>query len=57
LAEHWAELAREVQVLVQPARQLSFDGRHRSFLRLGYPRLNPAELKVAVERLCQAYPR
>ncbi len=56
-AEHWAENAQRAGVMVQPGRHLSFDGRARSFLRIGYPRLAPQEIRQAVLRLEQAYPR
>lgn len=56
-AAQWARAARECGVIVQAARELSFDGRHRGCLRLGYPRLDEAQLREAVRRLSSSCPR
>lgn len=53
--ERWVAAARERGVLVQAGRDLSFDKRPEVHLRLGYPRLNPAEIREAVTRLSAAY--
>lgn len=50
-AERWAERGLERGVLAQPGRGFFFDGKQRSFFRLGYARLEPDELREAVRRL------
>ncbi len=55
-ADAWARAALEHGVAVQTGRQFTFDGRPRSYLRLGYARLDPDELKRAVGLLRRALP-
>lgn len=54
-AAQWAERALTKGVAVQPARMLSFDGRHRGAMRLGFPRLDAGEIRQAVRLLGQCY--
>ncbi len=55
-AEKWAERGLGQGVLVQPGQRFFFDGRARSFFRLGYARQEPEELREAVKRLRSALP-
>jgi GntR family transcriptional regulator/MocR family aminotransferase len=57
-ADEWAARARErgEGVLVQPGSLFGFDRRPRPFLRLGFARLEPRELREAVRRLARALP-
>lgn len=50
-AERFAELAQARGVLIQSARRFAFDGRAREFLRVGFPALEPAEIRRAVRTL------
>lgn len=54
--ERWVERAEKRDVHVQAAAGFFFDKRSRSFLRLGYARLNPEEIREAVRRLRLALP-
>ncbi len=56
-ADAWARNAAERGVLVQPGKYFGFDGRTRPNLRLGYARLNEAELTRAVQLLQKSVPR
>jgi GntR family transcriptional regulator/MocR family aminotransferase len=49
--ERFAELAAARGVVIQSARRFAFDGRAREFLRLGFPALEPAEIRRAVRTL------
>jgi GntR family transcriptional regulator/MocR family aminotransferase len=50
-AERFGELAAARGVLIQSGRRFAFDGRAREFLRLGFPALEPAEIRRAVRTL------
>jgi GntR family transcriptional regulator/MocR family aminotransferase len=52
--ETWAARALDRGVVVQTAKRFSFDGNTRPYLRLGYARLDPGELRTAVSRLALA---
>lgn len=47
----WARAALRRGVAFQTAREFTFDRRPRPFMRLGYACLDPAELRLAVNRL------
>jgi GntR family transcriptional regulator/MocR family aminotransferase len=49
--ERWCEAALEQGVLVQPGRQYRFDGASTPFIRLGFARHTPAEIRDGVHRL------
>jgi GntR family transcriptional regulator/MocR family aminotransferase len=49
--ERLAQLASARGVLLQTARGFAFDGRTREFVRLGFPALEPAEIRRAVRTL------
>lgn len=55
--EKWVRRAEARDVLVQAAGDFFFDKRSRAFLRLGYARLDPEEIREAVRRLRLALPR
>lgn len=52
--ERWVELAADRGVRIRAAREFAFDGRRRSFVRMGFARHTEAELREAVERLAVA---
>lgn len=56
-AQAWAERAADRGVIVQAAQRFFLDGRDRRFFRLGYARLNEAELVRAVRLLAASRPR
>jgi GntR family transcriptional regulator/MocR family aminotransferase len=49
--ERWVGLASARGVVLRSARQFAFDGRAREFVRLGFPALEPAEIRRAVRTL------
>jgi GntR family transcriptional regulator / MocR family aminotransferase len=53
----WAARALARGVAVQEGSRFAFDRRPRPYLRLGFARLDEAELRLAVERLASALPR
>lgn len=53
----WAARAAEEGLVVQTGRMLSFDGRARPHLRLGFAQHDPREAEEAVKRLARARPR
>jgi GntR family transcriptional regulator/MocR family aminotransferase len=54
----WAARALEEAALVlQPARQFAFDGKSRSFLRLGFAQHDEREAKEAIRRMVSVLPR
>ena len=54
--EAWARAALERGVVVQTGRWFTFDERVQPFMRLGYGRLDPGELRRGVRLLRQALP-
>ena len=56
-ANQWMDQAEKRGVLVQAASAFFMDRRNRPWLRLGFARHNPAELREAVRRLAQALPK
>jgi GntR family transcriptional regulator/MocR family aminotransferase len=53
----WATRALEDAALVlQPARQFSFDGKSRPFLRLGFAQHDEREVKEAIRRMARVMP-
>ncbi len=50
----WVAAGRERGVAFQAASSFSFDGRPRGFVRLGFARLQPAEIRRAVGLLAEA---
>lgn len=49
----WAERVARVGVSLQTAQRFAFDGRKRSFLRLGFAGHDGAQLRSAIERLAR----
>jgi GntR family transcriptional regulator/MocR family aminotransferase len=49
--ERLAELAAARGVLIRSARGFAFDGRPREYLRLGFPALEPSEIRKAIRTL------
>jgi len=53
----WAKRALEAGLVLQPARLFSFDGKGRSYLRLGFAQHDEREAKEAIGRMARAIPR
>jgi GntR family transcriptional regulator/MocR family aminotransferase len=47
----WAAKAEELGLVIQPARQFAFDGKTRSFLRIGFAQHDEREVREALRRL------
>lgn len=54
-AEAWCEAALQRRLIVHPASRFRFDGSSAPYLRLGYARHTPREIREAVRRLEQAH--
>lgn len=54
----WAARALdEASLVLQPARQFAFDGKSRSFLRLGFAQHEEREVKEAIRRMASVMPK
>lgn len=53
----WTARARELGLLLQPARLFAADGRSRPFFRLGFAQHDDAEAREAMRRMVSALPR
>jgi hypothetical protein len=47
----WAAHAEELGLVLQPARQFAFDGKTRSFLRIGFAQHEEREVREAIRRM------
>jgi len=55
--DEWSRRALDAGVAIHPGRRFAFDGRPKSFIRLGFGTNSPDVLRTAVARLAKSRPR